>query len=278
MLTHPISRRHALRLLAGAGLAAGARWEGRAQGAAPATLYFFSAETNINNFGTLKGEFDSFLATAGGHRFQPFSDRATFERLLTEKRPGLYFMSSWHYTQLPAREQWSPVLIGTLKNKTTHRHILCARKAGLALSGLAGLTIASAGKRDFTHGLLSQMLPPAQHDLLPSLKVLEVPKDIDALMAASSGGAAAALTSESGLERLRNTNLKQFEQLNRLATGVERLLPIVVSPGPPNPGCAALIKVLTTMGGETEGAQRLRMLGLDGCKPIDEENLQELRK
>jgi hypothetical protein len=272
-----ISRRQAFRIFAGAALVGTRRWSIGAQAVEPATVYFFSPETNINNFGTLKGEFDAFLAPAGGHRFQPFSDRAKFETVLHQKRPGLYIMSSWHYTQLQEREEWTPVLIGTLKNKTTQRHVLCARRSGADLASLAGVTIASAGKRDFTQGLLSQILPPAQLHLLTTLKVLEVPKDIDALMAVTLGGAAAAVSSEVGLERLRNTNPKQFEQLNALATGTDRLLPIIVSPGPLDPACTNLLNILSAMGADPEGSQRLRMLGLDGWKPIEPAQLQQLR-
>ena len=276
---HPISRRHALGLMAGAGLAARSVWGAEPAAERAATLYFFSPETNINNFGTLKGEFDSFFASAGRHRFQPFSDRATFEGVLNESRPGLYFMSSWHYSQFSNKARWSPILIGTLKNKHTQRHVLCAKKNSTDLSAFQGLTIASAGKRDFTRGLLSELLPADQQRVLSSVKVLEVPKDMDALMAVNFGVAAAAVATETGLERLKNTNSKQYDQLTPpLAIGPERLLPVIVVAGAPDAASVALIEVLAGMGREAEGQQRLRMLGLDSWSRVEQTHLNDLRK
>jgi hypothetical protein len=63
-------------------------------------VFFFSPDTNVNNFSTLKGEFDSCFATAGNHKFQPFADRAAFEAALKEKRAGLFLMSSRHFAQI----------------------------------------------------------------------------------------------------------------------------------------------------------------------------------
>jgi hypothetical protein len=274
-----MSRRKALQLLAGAcGGASILCSRAFAASAAPATLYFYSSETNINNFGTLKGEFDSFFATAGGHRFQPFSDRAAFEGLIRENRPGLYLMSSWDYAQIPQRPVWNPVLVGTIKDKATQRHVLCAKKFGASLASLSGITVASAGKRAFTQGLLTQLLPVDQQPLVPSLKVLEVPKDMDALMAVGFGAAAAAVTTENGLEKLKATNSKQHDQLSQLAVGSERLLPLIVTPSESDAACQSLIRVLASMGAATEGRQRMRLLGLDGWKPIDEAQIRELRK
>ena len=76
----PLSRRRALGALAVAWLNPLFLRPARAQ-AAGATIHFYSPETNINNFGTLKAEFDGFFAGMGGHKFQPYGDRAAFDSM-----------------------------------------------------------------------------------------------------------------------------------------------------------------------------------------------------
>ena len=45
-----------------------------------ATIYFYSTETNINNFKSLKMEFDRYLSKLGSFEFQPFIAKETFEK------------------------------------------------------------------------------------------------------------------------------------------------------------------------------------------------------
>ncbi|MBF0564495.1 MAG: hypothetical protein HQK89_04570, partial [Nitrospirae bacterium] len=45
-----------------------------------ATIYFYSAELNVESFNALKGYFDSYLSRYGNYVFQPFIDKDTFEK------------------------------------------------------------------------------------------------------------------------------------------------------------------------------------------------------
>ncbi len=272
-----LSRRHALGALAAACLGAPFLRPSRAQ-AAGATIHFYSPETNINNFGTLKSEFDAFFAGAGGHKFQPYGDRAAFEKALAGNGGGLFLMSSWHYPQLAAKAAWQPMLIGQLRDKLTQRHVLCAKKEVANLAALKGARVAAAGNKDFIRDLLTELLGPTHRALLADQKVLPVPKDFDALMTLGLGGAQAAVATESGLDKLAKTNAKQHDALVQLAKGPERLLPVVVSSAQPDDACQALLKVLAGMRGDPEGQQRLRLLGLDGLVTIADAQRNELRK
>ena len=249
----------------------------RAQ-AAGATIHFYSPETNINNFGTLKGEFDAFFAGAGGHKFQPYGDRAVFEKAMEGNGGGLFLMSSWHYPRLVKKAAWQPALIGQLREKTTQHHVLCAKKEVANLAALKGATVRAAGNKDFILTLLGELLGPEHRALIAGQKVLEVPKDFDALMALGMGEAQAAIVTESGLDKLAKINAKQHAALVQLAKGTERLLPIVVSPAQPDAATQALLKVLADMGADPEGQQRLRLLGLDALTAINPAQTKELRK
>ena len=92
------------------------------------TLYFYSSETNINNYSSLKAEFDLYLSTQGDYRFQPFCDRETFELFISDNQDGVFLLSSWHYQQLKERVPMEPVLVGLSKNRATQKRVLTTKK------------------------------------------------------------------------------------------------------------------------------------------------------
>lgn len=232
------------------------------------TLCFFSPETNINNFGTLKGEFDGYFAGNGGCKFQPFSNRETFEQFLAEPRNRLFLMSGWHFKQLRDRAELDPVMVGTLQNRTTQRRLLVSLRDPGSLDALRGAKIATAGTREYTLTILSEMLGPERKDLVATFQLLVVPKDIDALMSVGYGLAAAAVTTEGGLEKLQKINPRQAGLLHPVATGQEASFPIIVAPRTRDPRINEMFAILNRMGSDAEGRQRLRLLGLDGWREI----------
>ena len=61
------------------------------------TIYFYNPEININNFASLKKEFDTYLSAYGEYQLQPFSEREIFEKVAVSKNDGIFIISSWHY-------------------------------------------------------------------------------------------------------------------------------------------------------------------------------------
>ena len=235
---------------------------------APQTVFFYNPETNVDNFATLKSEFDDYLAGKGSYSFQPFSDRSTFERMLQSRPNGLYLLSSWHYSQLNARVPMEPVLVGTYKGEYLQRKVLTARDIA-SVGALQGVTVAGAGTEDYLRNVLRQMLGPEQDGLLSSIKVLTVPKDIDALMAVGFGMAKAAISSESSLQKLAMINSRQHAQLKALATSEKSFLLVAAVPKQSADQEASLIDAIETMSSQPGGERNLRMLGLDGWKRFD---------
>ncbi|MGZ8244435.1 hypothetical protein, partial [Methylomagnum sp.] len=196
----------------------------------------------------------------------PYSDRATFEQALSGKPEGVYLLSSWHYSQLNAKIPLEPVLVGTAKGEFLQRKVLTARDAADA-EGLKGATVAGAGTEEYLRNLLKQMLGPDKESLVAGLKVLTVPKDIDALMAVGFGMAKAALASENSLQKLALINAKQREQLKSLASSDKNFL--LIAAVPKSSKGEALVKVVEGMGQQPTGEKNLRLLGLDGWKRFD---------
>lgn len=244
----------------------------------PLTIFFYSAESNVNNFSSLKAEFDRYLATQGAFRFQPFSDRATFEQTIRGEREGIFVLSSWHFQNLSVRMPMEPLLVGVSKNQSARRRILSARLSVTSLDQLRNAKVASAVSDDYTQTLLRQMMPGAARGGDPGAKVLVVPKDIDALMAVGFGIADAAVTTEDGLAQLSQVNPKLAGAIHTLATSERVLLPIVAVPRGAGEAMRQLIGIVETMGRNAEGAKRLNMIGFDALKRLTDAELRILQQ
>lgn len=263
----PVSPRRWLARLGGTllGLALGGQGAFAATGE---TIFFYNPETSVDNFATLKTEFDTYLAGQGGYTFQPFSDRATFENMLLGRPQGLFLLSSWHYSQLSAKIPLEPVLVGTAKGEFLQRKVLTTRDAATPES-LRGATVAGAGTEDYLRNLLRQMLGPEREDLIDTMKLLTVPKDLDALLAVGFGMAKAAVSSEGSLGKLALVNPTQKAQLKTLATSDKSFLLVAAVPKQAQTQEALLIKAVESMSKQPAGEKNLRLLGLDGWKRFD---------
>lgn len=242
------------------------------------TLFFFCPEVNVNNHNALKSEFDTYLSAYGNYKFQPLSQSDNCEAMLTGETPGLFLMSSWQFNQLPNRQKLNPALVGVRDHTTLRRHGLYANKDLANLAALRGATIATAGTREYTIKLLSQMLSDEAEDLVASLHLLRVPKHVDALMAVSFGVADAAVASESAAARLSGINPKQMKGMKIVAHSQPMLLPVIVSPANPNGDITDILDVLLDMSDNEEGRRCLEMLGFDELQELEIEQKEELLK
>jgi hypothetical protein len=240
------------------------------------TLYFYNSETNINNYVSLKIAFDTYLSKFGTFRFQPFSDKEIFEKTLVEKQDGGFLLSSWHYRILQKKVPITPVLVGVSHGKSTQRKVLSAKKQINEVELLKGGKIASASNEAYTRTILNQILGKKSAEILAQVKLILVPKDIDALMAVGFGMADAALTTEDSLDDLAKINQKQFSMLTRLGASEKQFLTLAVVPKKTSVNTAVLLEILEDMSKAPEGESRLRMLGLNGWRKLTQSELKEL--
>lgn len=247
-----------------------------ATAAATHAILFYNPETNINNYAFLKSEFDSYLARRSNFRFQAFSKRATFEQILTNKPQGIFFLSSWHYRQLSKKLPITPVLVGITKGKSTQHKLLMAN-SNSTLNTLHGATVACAGTDHYTKILLREMLGQHHADLVNSLNILTVPKDIDALMAVGFGVAKIALTTKHSLKQLVTINPKQYRLLKQLGKRHESMLLIVAINQQPSQADKQLLSIVEAMEHDSSGKKQLKLLGLDGWKKLNDAELMDLR-
>ncbi|TAK64821.1 hypothetical protein [Methylobacter sp.] len=231
-------------------------------------IYFYNTETNINNFATLKMAFDIYLVNHGGYYFQPFDLRENFEAAI-QKKGDIYLLSSWHLKALQQKKVPLEIaLIGTSKGNTTQRKVLSAKKDIIDVAMLKNTVVAGAGSEEYIQSVLKQILGKEHEALLKDIKILIVPKDIDAVMAVGFGMATAAISAESGLDKLAMMNPNQFRELHSLGFSEKDYLLIAATLKKPDQQEAQLLEVLRKMSETEEGEANLKLLGIDGWRTL----------
>jgi hypothetical protein len=230
-------------------------------------IYFYSSETSVNNFKSLKMEFDRYLSKFGPYEFQPFSGREAFETHVKGKDRCLLLLSSWHYLQIRREYDLAPVLIGLRDGKKYQKRVLVAGAGASGIDAFKSERIASASTAQHTDSVLRDMLK--EKYAADFFRILTVPKDIDALMSVGFGMSKLALSTTSCLEELKKVNPKLCEKMNVMAEGEESLLLIVAVPKGFAEGSREMVGIIEGMSRDPDGKQNIRMLGLDGWQGLD---------
>ena len=236
-------------------------------------IYFYSSETNINNFKSLKMEFDRYLSKFGPYEFQPFSARDVFEKQVKGKENCLLLLSSWHYRHIQKKYALTPALTGVRNGKKYQRKILVADKKAPDIETAKPGLIASASSLQYTFSVLKRMLKKyAEHPF----QVLTVPKDIDALLSVGCGITKLAFASENAFDDLKGVNPRICRKMKVVAEGEETLLMIVALPQGFTANTKKMVDIVKNMSMDSDGRKKVRMLGLDGWQELDASDRSKL--
>ena len=237
-------------------------------------IYFYSSETNINNFKSLKMGFDKYLARYGPYEFQPFKDRETFEKYIRDKEKCLLLLSSWHFKNIYKEYCLTFALTGLRNGKKYQQRILVSLDTALSIDSLTGINIASASSIEHTKSVLAGIFK--QRDITVTASILQVPKDIDALWSVGNGTSKAALVTRNAFEELVNINPSMHRKMKILAEGRESLSLIVAVPESFVELAVQPINVIRSMPMNPDGKKKMGMLGLDGWQEPDPSDRQIL--
>jgi hypothetical protein len=226
------------------------------------TIYFYSSETSINNFKSLKMEFDRYLSRFGPYELQPFSDRESFDEHIRDKEQCILLLSSWHYAKIYKDNALIAALSGTRNGEKYQKRILVAKDESINTG-----RIASASSIQHTISYLKKMLKGKY--VVDKTQILTVPKDIDALMSVGFGMSVLALTTRNALDELQTVNPTLCQKMKVLGEGDESLILIVAVPERFIKDAQGIIATIKNMPIDPEGRENLRMLGLDGWQPLD---------
>ncbi len=233
-------------------------------------IYFHSSETSINNFKSLKIKFDRYLSQFGPYEFQPVRERTEFEKQIRSRKDCVMLLSSWHYRKIHKTGLCEPVLVGFRNGKKTQKRVLVAPE-GYDFRKSHGLKLASASSIQHTKSMIKKM-PAIQLDA-DSLRILTVPKDIDAMMAVSFGMSEAALITENSYNRMKSLNPLLYKRIDIIAKGPESHLMVLAAHKTCLPQMEKIIRIIQKMSENASGQKQIRMLGLDGFQNVTEEDL-----
>lgn len=237
-------------------------------------IYFYSSETNINNFKSLKMEFDQYLFRFGSYQFQPFNDRETFEEQIKGKQNCLILLSSWHYANIYKEYAFKPLLVGSRKGKKYQKRVLVTSSRSGSIETVKAGRIASSSSVQHTISTLQQMFQ--DNNVVKSFRILTVPKDIDALMSLGFGMAKAALTTDSSLDKLQAMNPVLYKKITVLAESEESLLLVLAVPQGFAEQAQELVTIFQEMPENPDGRRKVRMLGLDDWQTLDSSDIARL--
>lgn len=237
-------------------------------------IYFYSSETNINNFKSLKSGFDGYLSKFGPYEFQPFSERETFEKHIRNKEKCLLILSSWHYSKIHKAFSLAPSLVGMRNGKNYQKRILVASAKLGDLSAAAQGPVATASNIPHTRSTLEEML--TNKAMAESVNILKVPKDVDALMSVGFDMSKAALVTENAFDNLRMLDPELHGKMKLLVEGKESLLQILAVPQAFRDQAGDLIQIIKKMPDDPDGMNLIKMFDLDGWKTVDSSDNSKL--
>lgn len=228
------------------------------------TICFYNPETNIDNFATLRTNFDDYLSKMGEFNFQPFDDEKVFEENVMQKKCHIYLLSSWYLETLQQKVPLKIALIGTYKGNTTQSKMLSAKKELSDVSMLKNTTVASASSESYSRSVLEKMLGAKTKGLIDTIKIFKVPRDMEALLAVGYGVATAAISTEGSLAKLALINPSQSQQLHTLGATEKNYFLVAATSDKPNKKQMQALEVLEKMATNSSGGKNLNLLGIDG--------------
>lgn len=234
------------------------------------TLYFYSPEVNTSRNTILKGTFDKYFAAHGGYHFQPVEKQEIFEELLLSSHAKAVVMSFSHYVSLVKDNPFLsssliPTLQGEKDGNDSYFKILVSSKKVAAFSGEL---IASSRGAMLTLDTVSRMFSDKSHFNSASLKTLEVPKDIDALMAVGFGLADLALTTDDSLSTLSSLYHGQYQDLHVIGKSDPQKRLILVLSNPLGTNEIAFTDAILSMPKTSRGKRAMKLLGLDSWRRL----------
>lgn len=230
----------------------------------PHKVYYYTTETNIENFKTLKVEFDRYLKQYGRYEFQAFSDKSMFETFLKQS-DSIVMLSSLHYKQIAKKHNLDAVCVAQNRRSIKDTNVIIG-KANTPLHG----TVTTAFSTKYTKNLLRHTF--GRHHL----QLLKVPKEIDALMSVGYGMSQFASVSKGSFKLLKKTNRRLTKDM-RIYSESDPNYRMLVAVNAKNANNKDFIRIFTDMNKNKNGKSVLKLLGIDSIVKLNQSHLRDLR-
>lgn len=227
-------------------------------------IYFYNPEINTARNLVLKSAWDEYLDNGELLEFQPVDDEAEFVRLVNHSEDAAFIMADWFYSSLfsvsPIKQNLEVAFQGVRDGKDTYSKILVANKGALDFEHV---TIACSGSKARAQEILKSIYPELSSFELERLKILLVPKDIDALMAVGYGLAEMALSTEVSLLKMSGLNESIYKDMIVLRESQPLKRSVLVFKSTNSVFKRHLSQLMMNMTHTTSGLKAMNLLGLD---------------
>jgi len=237
--------------------------------AAQAKLFFFSPDFSPGNLSVLTQAVDAYLREAGTDTdFQAFVRFEDFLREVSTQQPDFVVVPHWAATRACMGFELVPLARPVRGGESFGRKALIARPNVRGLAQLRNASIAATlppGGTPAGSGL--DRIRREQ----PGVRIIQVPKEIDALLAVAFGQVDAAYVSTRQFDMFASVNPKLGGGLKEIGYAENMPFPLIyATANADTTEIAQLQKAITGVSTSGTGKRLVGLLGYDGWVVVDE--------
>jgi ABC-type phosphate/phosphonate transport system substrate-binding protein len=252
-----------------------------AWGAEKATIiFFYNPDASLKDISILKARVSNyFKKTNTNIDFQPFIKFDAMEQQIEAKKPPFLIISSWYYHLLAQKYPLVPLLIPQKDGRISYKKILVTLEDIRDLKELNGKTLAVTPLGENTVELLATNFFKESLIDIRSMKVITVPKDLDALLAVSYKRVNAAIVVPENIDVLKAAN-PTVKKLKTIYTSPEILHPplVVLKDYASIEEIETIRSIFLAMLESADGKEVLNLLNYDGWAVPGKETLEQLNE
>lgn len=192
-------------------------------------FYYYNPDSPQSNLGRLKQEFDLFFSEHNlPCTFQPFTHFVDFHRLSYEKRPSFILVPDWYYRQFGKVLGLRPLLVPLRHGSTSYKKILLVAPGSPTaindydIISFAMTTMGPDGVTTLIRELITDQLVSLQQ-----LNIINVPKDLDAILALVLGQVKMALVAQDNLQVISDANPRIIQRVQKLDKAITVPMPVL---------------------------------------------------
>ncbi|MFC1617075.1 PhnD/SsuA/transferrin family substrate-binding protein [Candidatus Margulisiibacteriota bacterium] len=236
-------------------------------------VYFYIPEANIHDYSLIKNVFGAYLAKFGDLNFQPHSNESIFKKAIKKEKNGIFIMSSWLFNKLNTDNQLKPVFVMETDDGVTTKEVLVVKNTTSIKHLLSGGVLATSRCKVYVRHILEELFPGKD---ISKIKIIVVPRDMDALVSVEFGMSLASITSNDSYKKLKTINKTSYQHLKVLAKTKKMLRPIVVVNNNNKNDNKNIYKMLVNMSEDNDSKMLLDLMSFKRWKQITDREIKLL--
>jgi hypothetical protein len=191
-------------------------------------FYYFNPDSPQSNLGRLKQEFEAYFSDKDfSFSFQPFTHFVDFHRLNSKNRPSFILVPEWYYRKYGQELGLHPLLVPVRNGSTTYKKVLLvSQSAAPASSDYEIISFATTMGLNGESAVIKELVAEELVSL-EQLNIINVPKDLDAILALVLGQVKMALVAQDNLQNISEINPRIIKTIKNLEKSITVPMPIL---------------------------------------------------